>query len=346
MYEEVKVSIIIPAYNVEKYVAKCLDSILNQSYQNYEIIVVNDGSKDNTLNILEKYSIMFNGKMRIISQSNQGQSSARNNGMEYVTGKYILFIDADDYILNDYIEVLLTNAENNSADLVICSYKKVLNDDTIVVTRNSKEWDIEFSHGLSHVFQYSPCAKIYRTDLLKSNDIKFGVGEKLEDGPFGIITSSIAKNVVVLDYYGYLYRKYDESTMGKIRSKGIAENIPELQFPYKGLEEAIRKVIKIRGKEYFQVLEYVIFKALAGYAFEFSKKSSSDTLKFICDYSDRIIKTYFKEYKKNPYLKINGVHKLSFVHRMAVWLFKTTYSLHILYPFAKVYNILSNYISN
>lgn len=331
------ISIVIPAYNVEKYVRECLDSILKQSFQDYEIIIINDGSTDHTLEILKEYEQKYGDKITVVTQDNAGQSNARNNAMQYIKGKYMTYIDADDYIWEDYLETLIKCARKEDADLVICSYEKFKNDGTIILSRNTKDWEIDFNNGLSHVFQYSPCAKLYRSDMILNNNIFFGEGERMEDGPFGIITSSIAKKVVTLDYFGYRYRFYDESTMGGIREKGISKKDEKQQFPYKGIEDAIKKVRKIRGSEYDQVLEYCVIKALAGFVFEFSAKSPKSTVKYICEYSDYIIKTYFPNMKKNPYMHLNQVKKLPFSHRAAVVVYKTSYSLHLLYPIAILY---------
>jgi glycosyltransferase involved in cell wall biosynthesis len=335
--ENVAISIVIPAYNVEKYVRECLDSILRQTFQNYEVILINDGSSDNTLHILREYESVYQDKIRVFDQENGGQSNARNNAFQYVRGKYLTYIDADDYIWDDYLETLYESAEKNNADLVICSYEKFKNDGTIILTRNTKDWEIEFDNGLKHVFQYSPCAKLYSSEMLISNNILFGEGERMEDGPFGIITSSIAKNVVVLDYFGYRYRYYEESTMGGIREKGISDSDEKQQFPYKGIEDAIVKVRRIRGSEYDQVLEYCIIKALAGFQFEFSAKSSLSTVKYISEYSDYIIKTYFPNLKKNPYMHLYRLKKLPLFHRAAVVIFKASYRVGMLYKVAILY---------
>ena len=195
----VEISVVIPAYNVEKYVRECLDSILRQTFRNFEVIIVNDGSKDNTLEILREYESKYPEMIRVINQENGGQSNARNNAFQYVRGDYITYIDADDYIWDDYLEKLYYCAKKNAADLVICSYEKFKNDGTIILTRNTKDWEIDFYGGLKHVFQYSPCAKLYSSDMLINNHILFGEGERMEDGPFGIITGSIARKVEVLD---------------------------------------------------------------------------------------------------------------------------------------------------
>lgn len=334
--KQAMISVIIPAYNVEKYIEQCLDSLFKQTFQDFEIIVVNDGSTDQTAAKLKIYQEKYSGRLTVFHQENQGQSSARNKALSHVTGKYILFMDADDYVLPDYMETLVTTAEKEEADLVICGYKQVRNNGEVVFERNSKDWEISFGNGLSHVFQYSPCAKIYRSDLILNNHLQFGVGEKMEDGPFGIITSSIAKKTVVLPYCGYMYREYEESTMGKIRAQGISKEASKQQFPYKGIENAIKTVEGIRGEEYHDVLAFVVIKALAGFAFLYSKNSGKDTVRSICEYADRIIRTYFPDYKKNPYIRLRGAKGLPLSHRAAVSLFCLTYRFHCLYPFARL----------
>ena len=106
-----KFSIIIPVYNVEAYISKCLDSIKNQSYDNYEVIIVNDGTKDNSVNVIDKY--LSDNRFKLYNKENGGLSSARNYGIKYVTGDYILFIDSDDYIERDLLNNFNNILKNN-----------------------------------------------------------------------------------------------------------------------------------------------------------------------------------------------------------------------------------------
>lgn len=115
-YEE-KVSVIIPVYNVEKYLARCVESVINQTYDNLEIIIVNDGSTDKSLDVCKKYKLNDN-RIILIDKENGGLSSARNAGMKIATGKYILFIDSDDWIINETIRNLVQYAEKYKTDFV------------------------------------------------------------------------------------------------------------------------------------------------------------------------------------------------------------------------------------
>ena len=113
------VTIVVPVYNVEKYLRKCLNSIVNQTYENIEIICVDDGSPDNSINILNEFA-QSDKRVKIIRQENQGLSGARNTGINNAIGKYIMFIDSDDWIELNMVELMVNKIENENLDLVVC----------------------------------------------------------------------------------------------------------------------------------------------------------------------------------------------------------------------------------
>lgn len=117
-----EVSIIVPVYNVESYLAKCLDSCINQNFTDMEIVCVNDGSNDSSVEILQAYS-KFDSRIKIINKKNGGLSSARNAGIAEACGKYIMFVDSDDWISSDAVGKLYKNAEDNNSDVVIFDYR-------------------------------------------------------------------------------------------------------------------------------------------------------------------------------------------------------------------------------
>lgn len=132
-----KISIIVPAYNVALYIERCLDSILSQTYKNLEIIVVNDGSTDNTKDILDDYS-QKNERIKVIHKDNGGVTSARLKGLELSTGDYIGFVDGDDTIDEDMYELLISNALKYDADISHCGYKMIFDDGRIHYFHNTK----------------------------------------------------------------------------------------------------------------------------------------------------------------------------------------------------------------
>ena len=111
------ISIIVPVYNSEKYIDKCLDSILNQTYKDLEIVLVNDGSNDQSLKILEKYALR-DTRIKVVNQENKGVAAARNTGLDNATGEYILYVDSDDWIENNMVERMVELSAN--ADIVFC----------------------------------------------------------------------------------------------------------------------------------------------------------------------------------------------------------------------------------
>ncbi len=185
------ISIIIPVYNVEKYLAKCLDSVLNQTYKNLEIILVDDGSKDNSGAICDEYAKRDN-RIIVVHQKNSGVSKARNLGMSMATGDYIGFIDSDDTIEANMYEVLLKNAIESGAEISYCGLKQIQLDGKIDYSNNTlekrvvkKEEAIKgyFFDDKIKPFMYSPWNKIfskkilekvrYREDIAIGEDILF-----------------------------------------------------------------------------------------------------------------------------------------------------------------------------
>lgn len=122
------ISIIIPVYNVEKYIGKCIDSLIKQKYDNLEIILIDDGSSDNSGEICDKYA-KKDKRIKVIHKKNSGQADSRNIGISKASGKYIGFVDSDDYIDKDYYNRLYKTLVKNNADVVTCKYQNVYNDD-------------------------------------------------------------------------------------------------------------------------------------------------------------------------------------------------------------------------
>ncbi len=177
------VSIIVPVYNTSKYLEKCLYSLINQTIKNIEIIVVNDGSTDNSLEIINKIS-KEDERIKVYSKKNGGLSSARNYGIEKSTGKYIGFVDSDDYVREDMYEILKKNLEDNSADMSICRWylveneiKRECNFKTENIVLNSEDTiNVLLSHSS---FDNFIVTKLYKRELF--DDIRFDEGKLLED---------------------------------------------------------------------------------------------------------------------------------------------------------------------
>ena len=204
-----KFSFIVPVYNVEKYVKKCLDSIFDQTFKDFEVIVVNDGTKDNSMNIVKNYDV------KIINQENQGLSVARNNGVKKATGDYIIFIDSDDYIEKDLLKEINKSLENKP-DIVRFQVKDIVDNKEI----EYKEKEFIGKTGVEafeiiagyHYFEPAWLYAIKRKYYL-DNKFSFRKGTYHED--FGLTPIMIIKSNVVnsISYCGYSYVQRSGSIM-------------------------------------------------------------------------------------------------------------------------------------
>ena len=215
------ISVIIPVYNVEAYLEECLDSVKNQTYTDIEVILVNDGSKDNSQAICELYCEQ-DSRFHLINQENQGQSAARNHGVNSSIGELITFVDSDDVLSIKYLEVL-NRYMNEDIDIVECNYRadrsvfnklKEAENIQILFEGNSEESVI---NSCNYGASYSPVCKLYRRKLLE--DFPFLTGVIYEDIYHGVGVLKFIRKMVRLDYVGYYYRKRSNSTMHKQFSK-------------------------------------------------------------------------------------------------------------------------------
>ena len=213
-----KVSVIVPVYNVEKYLSRCLESLINQSLKDIEIICINDGSADNSLQILKQFAYKDN-RIKIINQTNSGQSVARNKGLAIASGKYIGFVDSDDWIDNDYYEKMFETIERTNSDFACCSIKRMY------PYKQSKRLEItkeEIICNLNDKFKYlnmpSQCFsvnKLYKRELLNKFEIRFIEGRYFEDIPFLLNIVLNFEQMVSVPNITYYYWANPNSTMKK-----------------------------------------------------------------------------------------------------------------------------------
>ena len=167
------VSIIVPVYNAKKYLSRCIDSILGQSFTNFELLLLNDGSQDNSGKICDGYAANDN-RVRVFHKENGGVSAARNYGLDNATGKYVCFVDADDWVDKDYLKQLLPNAEE---EMVVCSigYEGNTNKNLCISNkkRNKKCIESTLHQMIDHMAICSPCCKIMRRDIIERDQIRF-----------------------------------------------------------------------------------------------------------------------------------------------------------------------------
>ena len=196
------ISIIVPIYNAEKYINKCIDSILNQTKKELEIILVNDGSTDKTESIIKSYK---DKRIKYFKNTNHGIGYTRNYGISKSTGKYIMFLDSDDYLEKTACEKLFNKIEKDKLDIVMCNFYKDYGDRVEEIKLPSFK-DSSLKDNPDIITEYlNPWAKLYSTKLLKDNKIKFVEDLKYEDAPFVIealcTANKIGKIDECLNYY-------------------------------------------------------------------------------------------------------------------------------------------------
>jgi glycosyltransferase involved in cell wall biosynthesis len=211
------ISVIVPVYKVEDYLPRCVDSIINQSYKNLEIILVDDGSPDNCPKICDEYAKNDN-RIKVIHKKNGGLSDARNAGMKVATGEYISFIDSDDYVSSDFIEILCNTMISENSDIVECSIVKFYEDNHFDDYKDDCDISCyETEEGLSKLIAENPFHqyvwnKLYRANLVL--DIKFAVGKLNEDEFWTYQAFGKAKKVSRINKTIYFYFQRKSSIMG------------------------------------------------------------------------------------------------------------------------------------
>lgn len=187
-----QISVIVPVYNAEKYLHECVESILSQTYPDFEIILINDGSADNSGRMCDEYAAM-DSRVRVYHKANGGVSSARNKGIDVATGEWITFVDSDDYILPEMFERLIIGDE----DLKICGYfdqtRKDIPSDYVynTIAECADYMDREYRHNYIN----APWAKLFKTSIIKDNNLRFDE------------TLSLGEDTVYVLYYYYYYCK-------------------------------------------------------------------------------------------------------------------------------------------
>ena len=214
------VSIIIPVYNSEEFLEPCIDSLINQSFTNCEFIFVNDGSIDKSSDIIKEY-MKKDSRIVLYNQENKGVSEARNLGILKARGKYIGFVDSDDYIEKDMYERLYNIIEDTNCDVVISNFEEELNNHRYVRDYNLKKNEVLNKNYIQDTIVpffiekdslNTVCNKLYKKSIINENNIKFPKGLPLgEDGIFNMLFFSNANSCIYIDYTGYHYREVDGS---------------------------------------------------------------------------------------------------------------------------------------
>lgn len=235
------ISVIVPVYKVEKYIHRCIDSILNQTYKNLEIILVEDGSPDNCGKICDEYA-KKDKRVKVIHKENGGVSSARNVGLDNATGKYLTFIDADDYVNEYYCQILLETLIEKNVDCVVCGYNRIYNPENKLEKITAKRsYEIEGEEIIETILSAQSglgfvTMKLWKRDKIKN--VRFN--EEIvvaEDALFTLQASKYIKNMYIInkDIYNYIFN--DVSAVRKYNKDYANRYLKSMQITQKYIEE-------------------------------------------------------------------------------------------------------------
>ena len=291
------VSVIVPIYNVEKYLNKCVDSIVNQTYKNLEIVLVDDGSTDDSGKICDEYAGK-DSRIKVVHKENGGLSDARNNGIDISNGRYLAFIDSDDWIEPNMIEKMYSNAIENNADISVCQYEIVHSREAVINNNHGRIFVYEGTDIVLAMYKYAmfashACNKIYGKELF--NGIRYPVGKLYEDQYTTYKLLWKAKRLVCTEEkYYYYYMRNGSIVNGRFDEK-------KLDVLY-----ATEEAAGFFKDRFNDVVPYVYYAWIANYAPMFvSAVAAGWNIKWFKDNRRIAFKNYW------GYMRFNKVSKIS-----------------------------------
>lgn len=295
-------SIIVPVYNVEKYIEKCILSILSQSFQDFELIMVNDGTKDNSAQVAREILYDTNANWHIIDKENGGQGSARNLGIRNAVGEYLIFVDSDDYIASNMLEVIDRAIRDSNAE-IICFNSIMVNEKAQVI----KKYDMcNSANGIYSILSHpamllnAPAIwnKACKRDFFIQTGCFFVEGIIYEDTVVSRALMCEAKQVVFLDEYLYYYVQRTSSTMNQKKRQGGHKRIMDVLKANEALLQWFKD--KDLFEKYYFELEAIAFNTVFLYALNLLNMNDKD------DERQRILARFifdnYEKFEQNPYL--------------------------------------------
>ena len=295
-----KVSIIVPVYNVEEYLRKCLDSLVNQTYKNIEIVIVNDGTKDNSQLIIDEYREKYPKIIKSYIKENGGLASARNYGVAKSTGNYIMFVDSDDYVDLNMVEKLYNELKNTNSDIVVCgAYQVCDNNIKKLNTFNKYNLDNKKNYIVNCV---GACWQLIKKDLFIKNDLSFLEKHFYEDIAVIPSLAIYVKNISYIEDPLYYYLVRSGSIMNQQKySKSLEDIFDSLEILKK------RFISNNKFELYYDELEYLYIEHLLHAASLRFFKFDLDTVNIHLNKIVSIIKKDFPNWRKNKYYKKQNI---------------------------------------
>ncbi len=290
----IKISIIIPVYNAEKYLKKCIDSVINQNVESKEIILVNDGSIDNSQEIIDEYVAKYPDIIKAIKQENAGQAVARNVGIENASGEFLAFLDSDDYLEENSYQLVLNKAECDDLDIVCFDYYEIIN--------GKKEEKQHYFLNTDDVIrkyivsETSPCNRIVKRKIFSDNNVRFLENKIYEDLATIPTLAKYTKKIGYIPDRVYDYVIRENSTMR------YATYNPKIEDIFYAVEKLYND---FKDTEYMEELEYIYIEHLlhaASLRFFSYKEGRGNVDKVVS-----VMKDKFPKWRKNKYYKMQSI---------------------------------------
>ena len=338
MKKRKKLSIIVPVYNVEKYLKRCLDSLVNQSLEEIEVICINDGSKDNSLKILREYESKYPDKIKVIDKENEGVWKGRFDGVKKATGEYIGFVDSDDYVSEDFALKLYSNAIRNNSDISVCGFDRIDLETSNIYSRemckSSKyNFSIKKQPGYLLMLNGAPWNKIYRKELFDNIYKMKKTPKVLDDLMFQQLLYIHADTVSFVNDSLIYYMIRKDSIINTIKYDKVA-------LTY----ECMLEVRDYYKKENPKLLQYVDTCAFLHLCISLMYRVSEDkdiNFKEVLKENKEFLKKNFPKYKKSKYVNFFYVIKNHGVN-FKLWIVKALYNIGLFRLFLKVYKFMIN----
>ncbi len=296
-YMSEKISVIVPVYNAERFLKRCANSILNQTYKNIELILVNDGSKDNSLSLCHEIA-KSDERVVVVDKQNGGAASARNKGLDYATGEYIGFCDSDDFLDLDMYETLKKIMDENNLDMVD-SRSKVYDEDEHLLYKEEETIELEIVSSeeyIKRIFQrkgnVSLCSRLFRSSLIK--DLRITEGRRVEDFYFIIQCLTMTKNNATYFYPFYNYVTNPNGVTHKATGSIYLDGLFFYNLALKLLDNC---TVDMKTEQTYYLLKMYYLLSISTTKDE-HKKFSEDLKE-----CQRDIRRNFTQIGKNPYLK-------------------------------------------
>ncbi len=313
-----KVSIIVPVYNVEKYLRRCLESLLCQSFDDYEILVINDSSPDNSQKIIDEYASKDSRIRSYKNFENLGLGLTRNRGTQEAKGSYIMFVDSDDYVAEDYIETYYNEMIiDDSIDVVVGGYYRDVNGKLSKHIQKDCVWSIT-TYTIA-------CAKMFKKSFLELHDLYFTDIRMGEDVLFSMEAFCCGMNYRVMNYAGYYYYLNKDSITGTVKKNRNQERFVSDIYDRLMAKYDIRSL----PKERYHVIEYTYLANMVNALVLYGKGASKEEMMEKRQYVWQDAQNRFPDFLKNPYIPLLAAKGQTLKIRIGVWGMITAYKMGI-----------------